>query len=191
METFNIIGIDPSSSNVGISIMAIDISLNIEKINTILLNLDNLPQYNNGIDKLTNRLYILRHKITEVMRQYTPFMVGIENSFINLRRPGAMGPLSQSIFAIESGILDYNSYISFNKYPPSIIKKEVGAKFSAGKDEVLNACNMIPSISNLINLNMVSEHEVDATAIAYTLLSDIKQNKDWLCMRSYLASSKD
>ena len=81
--------------------------------------------------------------------------------------------LTQYTSTIELAIRDVDSSIKILKYPPKWIKKYVGAGGTAAKDDMLSNLQTIPVINNLLPLNKLSEHEIDATSIAYVLYNDI------------------
>lgn len=178
---FNIVGVDPGSNNVGVSILNIDSkTFSINNIDTILLNLT-LTANHTIHENLIYRLSVLQNNIYNLLNFYKPRLVSIENSYININRPAAVVPISQSISTIELTILSFNSLIPIYKYRPSLIKNSVGAKGHAKKDEMTTALNNLTEISSLIQPNNISEHEVDAIAIAYSMLLDLRSNGIIIC----------
>ena len=187
-ETFNIMGIDPGSRSIGVSIFKIkpqtidnDMDLDILKILTYNISIDD--EDNRGIhEALIDRT----SRITRIMKSlyslYEPAMVGIESSFINISRMSAVIPLSRAIEAIESSIYSVDRYAKMITMPPGVIKKVFGSK-QVGKDAVLLALKNKPHLESKIESLRMSDHEVDGVAIAYTLLEYIKTTKGMICIK--------
>jgi Holliday junction resolvasome RuvABC endonuclease subunit len=76
---------------------------------------------------------------------------------------------------MSSVIMQYDMDISIIDYPPSIIKKAVGANPLGNKSPVFNALSKNKEISNIVNLDLLTEHCVDSIAIAYTMLIEIRK----------------
>lgn len=183
MNTFKTVAIDPGTSTIGVSIFTINaIDLSIMKIETVLVDTTIRFQEVDLVQDLLIRLNTLHERIKEIIRYYQPVMVSIEASFSFKLRPGAYGPLSQSIMAIELAILNVNPNIRIFKFAPKLIKKIATDVGSADKDDVLAGVSNIPEIINNINPYLLSEHEVDSIAINYTLLDYIRYNQVILLM---------
>ena len=183
MNTFNILAIDPGTTNIGVSIFEINaLDLSINKIETILIDLNIGLNEIELQDLLLTRLNKLHNRIKELVEYYRPNMVAIENSFYFKMRPGAYGPLSQSIMAIELAIQSVNPNIRIFKFAPKLIKKLSTDGGAANKDDVLSGISNISEIVNKINPYLLSEHEVDSLAINYTLLDFIRYNQVILLM---------
>ncbi len=174
---FNIIGIDPGTNFVGVSVLEIDSNtFTINKIITHVLDISNIQNTNSLNNNIVYRLGILTNNIRQIVELYSPKTIGIESPFINMLRPISVVPLSQSVQAIEYGIYLYDKNILIGKYPPSTIKKTVGAKGGSDKIEILDAMLKLTEVSSKINLLNLTDHEVDATAIGYCILKDITYN---------------
>ena len=75
------------------------------------------------MEDLLIRLNTLHERIKELIIYHRPILVGIEAAFSFKMRPGAYGPLSQSIMAIELAIEYVNPNIRIFKFAPKLIKK--------------------------------------------------------------------
>lgn len=175
-DYFTIMGIDPGSRNLGIAIFYIDIyTLDILEIIPIPISLNKYNIYANNRNGLTSRLFYLRQEFTDILMAYSPVAISIESGFINPRMPGAVIPLASAITIMSSVIMQYDFETSIIDYPPSIIKKAVGADPHGNKSPVFNALSKNKEISNIINLDLLTEHCVDSIAIAYTMLIEIRK----------------
>ena len=187
-ETFNIMGIDPGSRSIGVSVYEIepkilngDMDLDIVKILTYNISIDD--EDNRGIhEALIDRTSRIARIMKSLYSLYEPAMVGMESSFINISRMSAVIPLSRAIEAIESSIYSIDRYAKIVTSPPGVIKKVFGSK-QVGKDAVLLALKNKPHLESKIESLKMSDHEVDGVAIAYTLLEYIKTTKGMICIK--------
>jgi len=177
METFDIIGIDPGTTTIGVSIFKVSLpKLEIVKIDTILIDLSLFKNDDYLTTNLFFRLQLLSNRISAIMDEYKPLAFAMENGFINVRRINAFGPLIQAVGAMEMAAVKYDPYIRIFKYPPSVVKNAVGAKGNAGKDDVFDSVMKVKEFKGLIDPTVISEHEVDALAVTWALLKEIKNN---------------
>jgi len=180
---FSMLAIDPGTTTIGVSIFTIDATnLTIVTIETILIDISIGFKEDILNTNLVSRLNILYNRIKEIVTYYKPKIVSLEAGFINRLMPAAYGPLSQSIMAVELAALEVNPYIKLFKFAPKTIKKVTTKIGSANKDDVLFGVNGIPEITNLINPNLISEHEVDSIAVNYTMLEYLRENSIILLM---------
>lgn len=180
-EQLNIIGIDPGSNNLGVCILSLDLKLNILNINTIPVCLSSYSSENKVYSDLTTRLLYLMEEMAFIYNQFIPKIITIETSFINKNRPAAVIPLTSAISIIENTFVRLDNNIYITKFSPSIIKKSVKADPIGKKQPVYDALKKIDEINNLIELDALTEHEIDAIAIAYTQLLNLRQ-KGVLCL---------
>jgi len=172
-----LIGIDPGTNYIGVSILTIQSKdLTITNIETVALDVSKINNICFVNKNLMYRLAVLTELIYNVMKFHNPAAVGMESPFINSLRPASVVPLSQSVQAIEYGIYNFRDSMPVGKYPPSTVKNAVGAKGGADKIEILDALLTIDELKLNVNFNRITDHEVDATAIAYALLQDVRNN---------------
>jgi len=170
MSNYTIIGIDPGS-NTGVSIYTLDANTNaIVNIETSLYVLGNYCEENT----LFNRVNILNKICNSLYDNYMPVAVGMETAFLNSRFPKAVMQLSQYIAITEYSFYTKHPFIKIYNYPPKLIKMCIGAGGNAKKDDMTLAVKNIPEIANNINIDSLSEHEIDALAIGYLLIKDIR-----------------
>lgn len=183
METFNIIGIDPGT-NTGVSVYTISLpNYEIVNIDTRLYLLKNLvpdeDEYSNFYNKLYERTMLLSSIVNGLILEYNPLAIAYEAAFMNTKFANAVIQLTQYTSCIENTIRNTDPSIRIFKYPPKYIKKYVGAGGEANKDDMLTNLSRIDIISNKLPLVALSEHEIDATSIAYILYRDIV-NQPWI-----------
>jgi len=168
---FNIIGIDPGN-NVGITIMTIDeYTFDIVNIETKTLILSNLAG-----ESLIDRCILLNKIMLNIMYEYQPYMISMESSFLNMRFPKAVLQLSQYINSVLLAINEWNKYCVVRNYPPKLVKRYIGAGGNADKNQMLLTISKIDEITKHIDVNNITEHEIDSLAICYLLLKEIKDN---------------
>lgn len=170
---FYLISIDPGT-NVGISIYGIDgYDLSIKSIETYVLPLENFIPLSTS-DKLTAKLGYLQSVIQTLAERYNPLVIAVEEAFLNMKFPLAVIQLSQYLGIILNTFKSYNPTVKVFKYAPRYIKRLVNAGGGADKDGMMIALLAIPELSTRLNLNHLCEHEIDALAIGYVTLSEIR-----------------
>jgi len=179
-----IMGIDPGAGNTGIAVYTIDDkTFDILKIENILINLTK-SKYDIDNDNLLfqrlNRLYKICIKI---FSNYDVFWIGIESAFLNRLRPAAYAPVVTSIYSIKKAFIDTYNTSNIVEYPPMMVKHIVAEYGGATKDDMYMAVKGIKEINDLIDIDIISEHEVDALAMGYTLLTQIRKTPEILIMR--------
>jgi len=172
-NTFNILAIDPGN-NLGVSIMTINaLDFSIVNIYSRTIILDSLvPDIHS--DKMLYKLNALSSIVSDLIYNYSPLAVGIETAFLNSRFPKAVMQLSQYTAIIEMSINSINSFIKIFKYAPRYIKSNVGAGGNANKEDMLSNILTIGELMAHVDIKNMSEHEIDAIAIAYTTLKEIR-----------------
>ncbi|MDQ6990800.1 MAG: crossover junction endodeoxyribonuclease RuvC [Mariprofundaceae bacterium] len=172
-STFYLIGIDPGN-NTGIAIYELDCNTKaVISIVTHTVVLDNLVTNRNEV--LLNRNAILSSVCKKLSSTYTPIVLAMESAFLNSRFPKAVMQLSQYTSTVEQAFYGINSFIKIHRYPPKYIKKYIGAGGNADKDAMTLAVKALPEISARIDLDRVTEHEIDALAAGYIAVSYVRQ----------------
>lgn len=173
-----IIGIDPGN-NLGVAIYTLDATtLEIIKIENIMLVLNNyIPDEGDGYDKMNGKLKHLQKSILAIMECYKPKAIGLETSFLNMKFPKAVIQLSQYLAIIESTTKKLIPDIKIFRYSPKYIKSKVDAGGDAKKNDMTSAISKIEEITKHIELSVMTEHEIDSTAIGYVMLKEIRSYK--------------
>lgn len=175
-STYNIIGTDPGG-HLGVSILTVDSNtLQILSVNSLTITLDRYVENDNMIDKLN----FLHNIITNLYSIYVPVAVAMEVSFMNMKYPNAVMILTQYVSTIERAWNISNPYLKIYKYAPMYIKSVVSGTGKADKDDMRLAISKNKELKKLVNLKTMTEHEVDATGIAYTALLEIRKFQYYL-----------
>lgn len=165
-NTIRIIGIDPGN-HLGISILYIDpTTYNIISIQTMNITLERYSD---------NRLIFLQQLITDLYYMYRPNIVAFETSFLNMRYPKAVIQLSQYISIIETTLLTIDPSLILKRYPPKYVKAIVSGTGTSDKDGMSQAVTKIKELAQHISVTTSTEHEIDATCIAYTALQEVRE----------------
>lgn len=176
METFNVIGFDPGK-NLGFSCIEVDVNFNIKNIETRIYYLDSMIY---SPYSMFNKLEYLCQIIHSLLIEKDPVLVGMEQVFKH-RFANAVIQLSQYTGAIEYTVRSFNPYLMFRTYPPKTVKKMIGATGEADKHKMLSTISKINDIRPFIRDN-ITEHEVDAIAIAYITLMNFKKMPETLLL---------
>lgn len=174
MDTFTLLCIDPGN-NVGVAIYTVNAkTLEIISLHTRLFILDNHIG-NTTIDRMPKKLLLLDKIVNELSEKYDPLVIGFELAFLNMRFPKAVMQLSQYTGIIEHMFRKSNPFIKFFRYPPKSIKLAIGGGGGANKFGMTEAVKKIPELYRHVLPDYLTEHEVDAVAIGYTTLCDIRK----------------
>lgn len=168
-----IVGIDPGSETLGVSILFFDvITLQITKIvpkTYIGSKLPVSPMLAMLHNDRVSRIKAHEENLFNIYSEYNPVAIVSEAPFYNPRRPNAYGVLVEVICAIRNSIIRYSDTMCFYQVDPASVKRAIGAKGNADKDIVKHHIGLIPEIVNVLEypLSALDEHSIDATAVAY------------------------
>ncbi len=170
---FKVITIDPSTTNVGIVISAINQrTFKIIKTN----NYTFIPDKNAELDE---RLWIIYKHMTDLFNRVKPDYVIHETSFSGRLSPAAAAPLAMTIWNIRLAYMNLKgSTRGLFKIPPISIKAAVG-NTKADKDEMLILVKSLKELKPFLT-GLETEHEIDAIAILYTFLKYIRSTPEVL-----------
>jgi Holliday junction resolvasome RuvABC endonuclease subunit len=176
-KIYRIIGIDPGLNNLGVAIFDIDYSTRtIVRIEAFTLINDKLID-NTGLDEehyseRNIKLYKLKDNLQSSLKYIKPCMIACESPFYSSFRPTAYAALVEVIRIIQLAILEYNSNVPFYTVEPLLVKKQVGAGMTKGKQDVKSAIMNKPDLINVLvnDINSLDEHSIDAIAVGYTFL---------------------
>lgn len=164
-------GIDPGG-NTGISVIGLHpITLDIETINTYVFVLDSYVKDESS--RMLDKWITIEKIIQWLMVTYEPKIIGMESAFLNQKYPKAIINLSSYTTMIEFMVNKYGTYTKLFKYPPKYIKK-LTCKGDANKSDMLQGISSIEEIRSKLNLNGLTEHEIDATAICYVVVDEVR-----------------
>lgn len=174
-STANIVGIDPGSETLGLSIITFDIdTFKIVSSQAKTYYGSKMFHEDNWMSNLhgarTTRIYHHKQNLINLLHQIDPLQIACESPFYNPRRPNAYGVLVEVLTMIRQSVMEYDPWKFLYLIDPPTVKKSVGAPGNADKDRMFSAlCNL--NDLNLINpIDTLDEHSVDALAVAYCRL---------------------
>lgn len=166
-------GVDPGTNHVGFSSLVLDPdTLAIQRVWATSLRVDKLPDYL-GYDPTAHterveKLLKIRQAVVKLLKHWGPRHLSCESPFYNRLRPGAYGPLVESVLMIKLAAFEHNPSMSFSPIEPSVIKKAVGAGHISDKYAVKAAILKHPVLSSFgYPLEDLDEHALDALAVAF------------------------
>lgn len=168
-----LVGIDPGTTMLGYGVLAYDAStLDIVYTEATSFNSermiisDCLISYTHT-DRMA-RIDAQYRNLVRLFKYHRPFEIACESPFFNRQRPAAFGALVEILSAINMAAMDYDGLTSFIPYPPSVIKKSVGAGAFCDKDEIKARMLQIKDLNfrGPYPLENVDEHALDALATA-------------------------
>lgn len=180
-SSYKLLGIDPGLNFTGVAELTICYHTGkILSIEAYTLANDRLSDYtgldHDTISERTVKLYKLKLALRYILQRVNPSRIACEAPFYNRLRPMAFGTLLEVVNVLYSAVLEYNSNIPFTTIAPMSVKKFVSAKMvkndtEKGKLAVKDAIKSIPEIMDVLltNIDLLSEHAIDAIAIGYTL----------------------
>lgn len=167
-----LIGIDPGSTCVGISIMQVDVqTTHILGTNAFTIKLDKLS----GNDWIAQnygdryrRISILKDTLAGIFVKERPFSIAIEAPFFNHFRPQAYGVLMEVMSAIKETVYEYDHWQLPYLIDPSSVKNAVGANGAAKKEIIHKKVLELSSVLHpVVDLQLLDEHSIDAIAVNY------------------------
>lgn len=185
-------GIDPGSIRLGLSVFTLHFkTYQILDIHTETIEVDKLYVDPNLVDVRgykTARLMELSNLLYDKMCVDQPVVLSIESPFYNRFRPNAYGTLVETTDYIKLAYNNYNNMLPLHSYPPLTVKKAVGVKKSKGKENVSKAIMAIGELTCHLphNLTGMSEHEIDAVAVAYTYVQSLRDYGDPWSVPTYV-----
>lgn len=183
VHTFNLLGIDPGTDTIGFSIFKLTIDdLKIvsvtswtEKVSRFLDEDSFEVQVHSA---KYGRINIISEKVKLILDTFKPLVVACEAPFFNRLRPNAYGPLIETVFTIQKTLSFWDHYKPLYMHDPPSVKKSVGSKKEKGEDNkeaVKRAIKLIAELK-MVNFDLLDEHSIDATAVAYCHLLKLRNN---------------
>ena len=172
-----IMGIDPGLNSTGINISSYDISTGILTVNTfMLIQANNIAKkelkedskvYGNIVS-----LDVYEREIDAILSKYMPDYICCEDAFYNPKMPNAFLSLKLCITTIRRLL-----YHKYNKLLYTIAPKAAKQCVATGTANKLAVQDAIRNLPDLIikstkkhNVDNMSSHEADATAISYAFV---------------------
>lgn len=174
--TINLLGIDPGTTKLGVSIMEVSL-LTREIINVTAFTLrgDKLANHyllDSHYGNRHSRIHGMMDYLSHICNEYQPFAIISEAPFYNPRAPGAFEALVNVIDALRIMVSNYDLFKNLIVVDPSSIKNSVGAKGGANKITIKEAVLNIPEITNNYDnrddhITALDEHAIDSIAVNY------------------------
>lgn len=175
-----IISIDPGINNCGISILDIDDNFRVV-LTSLVKNARKFTDDEKIIEaKCGNRavkILAILNRVKEYLKEYRVTSIILEAPFYNALTPMAYGSILEVIFSIKYDIiLKYN--LDFKLIEPLLVKKLFTNKSLASKElikQFLITKKENKDILMDIDVESISEHEIDAIAIGYVHYLNLKE----------------
>ena len=170
-----VLGIDPSSNFIGLAIVEIDLKTFTPKIiNTHCINLKSIRDFPDNKEPIYYKAYVVRKYMMNLLGEYAFDKVVYEKPFINRLFMNAFPPVNSITTVMLECIHSFDPTIAITPYSPKEIKKGVGDA-KADKDKMKILVNNLDWVD--INIDGISEHEIDALAVIHNYKNHFKTNK--------------
>lgn len=175
-----IIGIDPGSTTLGVSVIEYDIkTLAIVKTYSTTLNASKVPLNKHDVESHSDRyarIFKLSEMLLELFLKLRPNFIITESPFLKKRFPLTFAVLTEVVFAIRIAVKRYDPLQKLELVDPPTAKKAVGAKTVKGGDQkspVHDALRLLLAIlffdpnRSIASFEELDEHSIDSMAVAY------------------------
>ena len=171
-ERFCIIGIDPGSITMGISVLEVD-----DHNNAFLVWAETIKattfikKYEEIAERHTDRfarLYGYSEQLVKFMDNWTPDAVVCEANFLG-HHANAFASLTETVLIIRQATIKHNFNTNFSTVDPPSLKLSVGVAAGARDKELVRTAirNLPISYLQPQRLESLDEHSCDAIAAAY------------------------
>lgn len=179
-NTSCIVGIDPGSENLGISVLEFDLTtLQIVKTTAQTVVGSKLMKKNSWAIELhgerASRIEALQKAILDVLNKYEPVLIVCESPFFSSRMPSAFGVLMEVLVAIKQAVEQFSKWKIIHLIDPPTVKRGVGGKGNADKFKMKELVCNLPDINYFgdVPITDLDEHSIDAIAVAYTRFKEL------------------
>lgn len=172
-----IVGIDPGSNTLGIASIHVEYSTGrIVAVNASTLCGERLAKRRlDGLEYFSDkhiRIHALKRMLVHLFNIIKPNVVVSESPFYSKKRPSAFGVLTEVICSIEQALEEYDPGMLLRSVDPPTAKAAVGAVMVKGGDKKEPVRKAVLELKlpyiGLIPIERLSEHAIDAIAIAYS-----------------------
>jgi Holliday junction resolvasome RuvABC endonuclease subunit len=178
----SIVGIDPGTETLGLACIKFSVSsLRIvgTSAHTFTGSKLGMNQWIAAIhSNRYSRLQAHRMNLIFQFNHYQPNIIVCESSFFNPRRPNAFSALVEVLDTVRDAVLAYDNTLALHLIDPPSVKKAVGASGASGKESVKEAVLKLTDelqYQGDICLDQLSEHAIDAIAVAYSKLNEYRR----------------
>lgn len=180
VRTTSIVGIDPGSETLGLSIIEFDIETLIITRSTAktftgskMFEQDNWMSCMHGAR--TARIHAHKKNLIEQFSSIDPVAIACESPFYNPRRPNAYGVLVETLSMIRQAVMEYDPWKWLYLIDPPTVKKSVGAAGNADKEKMFVALSNLTELKLDKPIETYDEHSIDAIAVAYCRLKQMRE----------------
>jgi len=176
VNTYRIIGFDPSVDNMGVGILEVDIKT--YKVTCVqsftFKGKDHVKRYSHIAKVHGDRVAKLHghyNAIVKLFDQWEPHAVAIETPFLG-RFPAAYGALKECVCTVTQALIYHDFALKLNEIDPKSVKNALGVSGSSkDKDDMQRALIDHDGIAwaDGLDVETLDEHSVDAVAVAYWL----------------------
>lgn len=181
-QHFNILGIDPGTDTLGVSLLGFDLSdhsLTLHEARTYRAS-DRLDPF--SITALSHgeryaRMTLLCQALADLMERTRPHAIISEAPFLG-RFPQSFEALVQCVNMIRTTVYQYNPAFALETVDPPSAKKAVGAVVSGPdkKESVRQAILRLPiACAPGVHLGALDEHTIDSLAVAIFKAKQIRR----------------
>lgn len=172
--SLRIMGIDPGTENLGMSLGVCDfMTPNYTIIDACTFDVKSLIHKSHGYlvehQSRNIAMYTSVYKLVyQAIHDLQPDLVICESPYMDKRFPLSYMLLSLCTQAVQQAVKDYSIFVQFETIDPASAKMGVGAKGNNGdKNLMRNAVLNNAHIKGVIDLNLLDEHAIDSIAIGY------------------------
>ncbi len=186
-----IVGIDPGSTTMGVAALAVRIE------DLALLRVDSFTIDANkpcggrtiapGLEELyparSVRMIEINKRLQTAFDHYQPLQIACETPFYNPRNPNAYGVLVEVVKTVEMAVREWNPWRPLYRIEATAAKKSVGPSNEAdrlrlkaikdSKERIKETVRIFPPLQ-FLDLEKMSEHEIDATVVGYCQLQRLR-----------------
>lgn len=170
-----LLAIDPGTEFCGVSLIEHNTEGEIRSMESITLNSNRVrfpksEEIENLYGDRYGRIYRIAHAFENILLTFNPHCVVCEAPFYHRLHPTAFAPLVELIQCLRDAVIKANIHAPFLMYPPILVKKTLSGNSFADKPAMKKALSEHPVLSKLIDIQKLSEHAIDASAVGYTHL---------------------
>lgn len=176
-----IVGIDPGSYTLGVSILTVSSLLRLLSIEAYTLRLEHHLETYADRDNFNRKYEVLEHLLYERLLKISPIAIGIESPFIQTARANAVRPLLLTNNAIHRAIHRANNDSFIGNIPPRTIKKFLLVEDITSKESVTKALLKNEDVIRCLSKDEImafDEHSIDAIGAGMFMLHTLDR---WSC----------
>ena len=180
-----LVGIDPGTRYLGYSRMMIDSQNRILSVDSETIVAERSMWYDRQMSMVCGdsvaRIYSYRNELLQRFTRDRPTLIACESPFFHRLHPGSYGPLVETFAMIREVVWQYDSHLVLEGIAPMVVKKSIGARSNAAKEEMTDALIQYPLFKGVLSKSYIAEldeHSVDAIAVVNALYRH-KVSKDF------------